>query len=96
MHTDLRSGFVDERPQQWFEVDFPPELLARVPADRREALLGVLAHDPRPRFLDDPQRVFGLPFAGLDVRFTTSGSLLRVVDVQALRPDPDAAWPGYR
>ncbi|MEL4359015.1 MULTISPECIES: tRNA (N6-threonylcarbamoyladenosine(37)-N6)-methyltransferase TrmO [unclassified Luteococcus] len=96
MHPDATSGFIETHPEAWFSVDFPEELLQRVPTDRREALLGVLAHDPRPRFLDDPGRVFGLPFAGLDVRFRLDGPTVRVVDVQPLRPDAGAAWPGYR
>lgn len=96
VHPDATGGFIQTHPESWYRVSFPPELLGRVPEDRREALLGVLAHDPRPRFMDDSSRVFGLPFAGLDVRFTIDDTTVRVVDVAPLTPEPGAAWPGYR
>lgn len=95
-HPDATSGFIETNPEGWYAVHFPDELLARVPEAKRAALLGVLSRDPRPRFLDDPQRIFGLPFAELDVRFTIDASTVRVVDVRPLAPDADAAWPGYR
>ncbi|MGO4956971.1 tRNA (N6-threonylcarbamoyladenosine(37)-N6)-methyltransferase TrmO [Luteococcus sp. Sow4_B9] len=96
VHPEATSGFIGENPETWYAVDIPDELLARVPEGKREALLGVLAHDPRPRFMDDPGRVFGLPFAGLDVRFRIDATTVHVVDVQPLDPDAAAAWPGYR
>ena len=63
-------------------VDCPPQLLAVVPEDKREALLGILAEDPRPAYQRDPQRVYGLTFAGLEVRFTVAGETLTVCEVQ--------------
>ena len=59
-------------------VDFPPALLERVPPERREALTGVLALDPRPRYQEDPDRVYGFGFAGLEVKFSVEGKTLRV------------------
>ena len=64
-------------------VDFPPALLARVPEDEREALLGVLAQDPRPRYQDDPERIYGMGFAGLEVRFRVEGDVLHVCSVES-------------
>lgn len=95
-HADATSGFIGECPEPEVTVVVTDELMDRVPEELREALLGVLAHDPRPVHLDDPDRVFGLPFAGLDVRFRFDGCLLVVVDVQPLTSDPAAEWPGYR
>ena len=62
-------------------MDFPPALLDRVPAGRRTALLGVLAQDPRPPYQEDPRRVYGFGFAGLEVRFTVRDGVLTVTDV---------------
>ena len=62
-------------------VDCPPDLLERVPPEKREALLAVLAQDPRPSYQEDPDRVYGMAFAGLQVRFTAGGGRLRVVDI---------------
>ena len=64
-------------------VDFPAALLDRVPRDKRQALLGVLACDPRPGYEDDPETVYGLAFAGLDVGFQVKNGALTVVRVDA-------------
>ncbi len=78
------GGFAAEPPdREALTVEFPPELLERVPPDRREALRGVLALDPRPRYQEDPRRVYGFCFAGLEVKFSVEGTVLRVRDVEA-------------
>ena len=62
--------------------DCARSLLERIPADSREGLLGVLAGDPRPRYQEDPQRVYGLSFAGHNVKFTVDGDRLTVIAVE--------------
>ena len=79
-HPDARGGFASARAET-ITVDFPPELLSRVPEERRAALTGVLAQDPRPRYQDDETRVYGMSFAGLEVRFRVAEDVLTVVDV---------------
>lgn len=81
-HPEAAGGFADTVPRRLLAVDIPEPLLACVPEDRREALAGVLANDPRPPYQDDPERVYGLAFAGLDVRFQVEGEVLRVVSVR--------------
>ena len=78
---EATGGFTDRVERRVLEVSCPDELLARIPAEKREALLGVLAQDPRPAYQKDPTRRYGLTFAGFDVRFTVSGEVLTVVDV---------------
>jgi len=78
---DARGGFASARPET-VEVVFPPELLARVDEDRRAALLGVLAHDPRPRYQDDPARVYGMAFGAWEIKFRAADGVLTVVDVE--------------
>lgn len=63
-------------------MEFPPALLARVQAEKQAALLEVLSHDPRPSYQRDPDRVYGMAFDSLDVRFQVQGKTLTVVDVQ--------------
>ena len=75
------GGFAGEAPAAALTVEIPPELLARVPESRREALAGVLAQDPRPPYQNDPGRVYGFGFAGLEVRFTVADGVLTVVDI---------------
>ena len=75
------GGFAGTAPEGALAVDIPPHLLERVPGDRRAALMGVLAQDPRPSYQDDPERVYGFGFAGLEVRFTVEGGTLTVADI---------------
>ena len=77
------GGFAGEAPEGGLTVECPPELLARAPEDRREALLGVLAQDPRPPYQDDPDRVYGFGFAGLEVRFRVADGVLTVTEIAA-------------
>lgn len=80
-HPEATGGFTDQAGKFLLEVDFPPELLSRLPEEKREAALGVLEHDPRPSYQRDPQRVYGLTFAGWDIRFRVEENLLTVTDV---------------
>lgn len=78
---EASGGFTAATPRRRLTVDCPPELLDKVPPEKREALLGVLAEDPRPAYQEDPRRVYGLAFAGLDVKFRVSGGRLTVCGV---------------
>lgn len=60
-------------------VVFAPGVSERVPPDSLAALRGVLENDPRPRYQDDPERVYGLIFAGMEIKFTVSGDTLTVI-----------------
>lgn len=80
-HPDASGGFALQVKEGVLPVDFPPELLERVPEDRREALTAVLAQDPRPAYQNTPGRVYGMSFAGLEVRFAVQDGRLTVVDV---------------
>ena len=75
------GGFAGEAPGGRLAVDIPQSLLLRVPEEHREALTGVLAQDPRPPYQNDPDRVYGFGFAGLEVRFRVENGVLTVVDV---------------
>ena len=77
-HPEARGGFTDQTPRRRLTVDCPPELLELVPPEKREALMGVLAEDPRPAYQDDPGRVYAMTFAGLEIKFTVSQQKLTV------------------
>ena len=74
-------GFASAPKEATLEVDIPPELLAQVPEELREALIGVLAQDPRPTYQHDPERVYGMAFGGLEVRFTVEEPVLHVREI---------------
>ena len=80
-HPDAIGGFTDTAGDFLLEVDFPRELLEKLPEEKREAAIGVLSHDPRPSYKKDSDRVYGLTFGGYDIRFTVREKLLNVLDV---------------
>lgn len=86
-HPEAADGFAAAVPRRTLHVTCPPELLARLPEDRRAALLGVLAQDPRPAYQEDPQREYGLAFAGREIRFSVAGDTLTVRQISPGRPE---------
>ena len=78
---EASGGFTDRAGSFLLEVDFPDELLNKLPVQKREAAICVLSHDPRPSYQDDPQRIYGLSFAGFNIRFRVQGKLLTVLEV---------------
>ena len=78
---DAVGGFAARPKEADLTVECPPALLDRVPADKRSALLAVLAQDPRPQYQDDPERVYGMAFAGLEVKFQVAGDRLAVTEI---------------
>ncbi len=83
-HPDALGGFAQNAPEAVLRVDFPPELLRRIPTRLQAALVGVLAQDPRPSYQSDPSRIYGMAFGGFDIRFTVAEDLLCVQDVVPL------------
>lgn len=79
---EATGGFTDRAGDFLLHVEFPPALLERVPENRREALIGVLSHDPRPSYQRNPERVYGMEFAGVNVRFRVAEDILTVLEVE--------------
>ena len=77
-HPDARGGFTDPIARKLLRVSAPEELREKFPA----GLLGVLENDPRPRYQDDPERVYGLSFGGWNVRFRVVGEELTVLAME--------------
>ena len=80
-HPDATGGFTDTAGDFLLNVSFPPALLSLLPEDKRDAAIGVLSHDPRPSYQRSPERVYGLSFAGYDIRFTMEENTLTVREV---------------
>lgn len=83
-HPQARDGFAYAPGMGTAKVFFPPELLERVPKEHRRALLGVLEQDPRPGYQNDAERVYGVAFAGMNVKFTAENKALYVCAVEPL------------
>jgi len=79
---DALGGFTETAGVFLLEVDFPPALLEILPENKREAAIGVLSHDPRPSYQRDPDRTYGLTFAGFNIRFQVRDTVLTVLSVE--------------
>lgn len=75
------GGWTGGKADRLLTVSCPEELLARLPEGKRTAALGVLANDPRPHYQSDPERIYGLAFAGYELRFRVEGETLTVIDI---------------
>lgn len=81
-HPDARSGFVDKNAIRWLEVVVPDAVASRYSSDELAALRKVLSLDPRPHYQDNPEKVYGMMYAGKDVKFRVEGDVLTVVEVE--------------
>ncbi len=80
-HPDALGGFTSTAKEYLLQVDFPQALLEILPKDKQEAALELLSHDPRPSYQEQSDRIYGLSFAGFDIRFSVDGDTLYVKEV---------------
>ena len=82
-HPEAVSGFASKPAEYLLEVEISDELLAKVTPEKRESLVSVLAHDPRPQYQDDPERVYGMEYGGMEVKFRVENRHVIVLEVNA-------------
>jgi len=80
-HPGARGGFGAEKAGYALEVVIPDQFLEKIDSQKLDALMGILKEDPRPSYQNDPSRVYGVSFAGMNVRFTVSEGTLTVCGV---------------
>ena len=80
-HPKALGGFATKVEQHFLQVEIPEEWKARIPEDKLTALEGVLREDPRPAYQKDPERIYGMPFAGMDVHFQVKNGILTVCEI---------------
>ena len=81
-HPDAIGGFASDKPEEKLQVEIPDELCSVASGEVLSALRGVLAQDPRPAYQKDPERVYGLSFAGMEARFQVDGDKLTVCGIE--------------
>ncbi len=81
---EAKGGFTTTDAWERLTVEFPDELLEQIPMEKRTALLGVLSEDSRPAYQEDPEREYGIVFAGFNVKFRVQKEILRVFFVEKL------------
>ena len=78
-------GFADRLYGQPLKVVIPDELLKILPADLIEPLKDLLAEDPRPRYQNDPERVYGFFFNKYEIKFKVDKEILTVAAIEPRR-----------
>lgn len=81
-HPDATGGFTQTASKRTVEVDLPESVSVLIPPEKMPALLGILRQDPRPAYQDDPDRTYGLSFAGFNLHFRVENGLLTVLDAE--------------
>lgn len=80
---EATGGFTEHAGDFLLKVELPAELEAKIPADHRASLRGVLSHDPRPSYQADGGRVYAMRFLDFDVRFTVADGVLTVREIES-------------
>ena len=80
-HPDASNGFALNEKEGKLDVEFPEEMLEIIPDSKQKALIEVLSQDPRPGYQNEPDRIYGIEFAGYDVRFRVDGNNLKVIEI---------------
>lgn len=83
-HQNVRNGFAEETGGDRLRVELPEKLHGSLPEEKEKALLHILASDPRPGYQEDPERIYGFPFAGREIRFRVSEGTVRVLSIMPL------------
>ncbi len=83
-HPDASNGFALDEKNGVLTVDFPEDIFKKIPSEKQAALKAVLAQDPRPGYQNEPERIYGIEFAGFNIRFTVENSLLRVIEAEKI------------
>ena len=75
------GGFSEQKKTYHLEVEIAEKWLAYIPKDKKESLIQVLSQDPRPPYQNDPKRIYGMEYAGMDVRFVVADGTLHVHEI---------------
>ena len=79
---DATDGFAGNAIREKLTVDFPEELMKIIPEEKREALVAVLADDPRPTYIDDSERIYGISYGGYEIKFRVKDNILAVIKTE--------------
>lgn len=83
-YPEAVGGFSDKHRNDRLQVQIPEKWKTVIPGEHLEALTGVLENDPRPAYQDDPERIYGFPFAGMEVKFRVNGNVLEVCEISKI------------
>jgi len=81
-HPEAAGGFADPVREDTLTAVIPEELMKKIPEEKRAGLMGILKGDPRPSYHHDPDRIYGFPFAGFEIRFRVEDTVLTVCQIE--------------
>lgn len=84
-HSEARGGYAEQHREDQLEAHISKEWLRVLPAEHHAAVLAILRGDPRPSYQRDPERMYGFPYEGYDVRFQVLGQVATVVEIVPLK-----------
>lgn len=79
---DARGSFAEQKKDYFLEVDFPDEFSEKIPEQKRNSLCEILSQDPRPSYIEDEQRIYGMKYAGFEIKFSVCQNKLYVKSVE--------------
>lgn len=79
--ADASGGFAEHVKDEKLQVEIPEEWMEKVPQDQRQILIELLMQDPRPAYQDDPDRIYGMSYAGMEIKFQVTGDELKVCGI---------------
>ena len=80
-HPNAADGFITENKQEFLQVECSKKLLIKLPQEKCDALIELLAQDPRPAYHSDPTKVYGMKYANAEIKFTVTDGILKVTDI---------------
>ncbi len=84
-HPEAVGGFADDKKSYSLTVDFPENLLKKIPIAKQKPLIELLSEDPRPQYIEDTSREFGFLFSDFEIKFTVSDNILTVCEVKKIK-----------
>ena len=81
-HPEANGGFAEDKKEYSLRVDIPQVFANKLSDNKLNALIELLSHDPRPSYQADPDRIYGFPYAGREVRFRVDGDTLHVIEIE--------------
>jgi len=82
---EAKGGFAKTAANHYLTVECPPQIIEKIPEEKRDALIATLSEDPRPSYQNDPEREYGFPFAGFEVKFKVDGDILTVTEIEKIK-----------
>ena len=81
-HPEAIGGFAQEQNEaiEPLQVQLPESLEQSLSIEKLNALKGVLAADPRPHYQNDPDRIYAMEFADMEIKFRVIGHALIVLN----------------